>query len=212
MTGNKEKILFFINKKASDKRSAPLVPLIEAFIDHNKYVCTYLYWEKQDIKEIIPFIEQADIVAAYGGDGTLNYAGTLCMQYKKTLAVLPFGSGNGLARTLKIPLTSISAIKRLNLLNTVKIDVGVINNKKFFNIAGMGFDAHISALFAKSEKRLSLTPEKKSGLKLSDFFFSCFISPRNFERNDFFLKDLENHFDESSLFRRTGNFFVYFVP
>jgi diacylglycerol kinase (ATP) len=152
MTGNKEKILFFINKKAANKSSAPLVPHIEALIDQNKYVCTFLYWEKQDTKEIIPFIEQADIVAAYGGDGTLNYAGTLCLQYKKILAVLPFGSGNGLARHLKIPLDLAKAMAIINQGNATAIDVVQLNDQYSFNITGVGFDAHVAHQYAKNKR------------------------------------------------------------
>lgn len=151
MTGNKEKILFFINKKASDKRSSPLEPILEELIDKDKYVCSYYFWENQALEEIASIIEQTDIVAAYGGDGTINYVGSLCLQFKKKLSVLPFGSGNGLARHLKIPLNLEKAIAIINAGKVNTIDVIQLNNQYSFNIAGAGFDAHVAHNYAKNK-------------------------------------------------------------
>jgi diacylglycerol kinase family enzyme len=69
------------------------------------------------------------------------------------MGIVPFGSGNGLARSLNIPMNEIKAIKRLNDLKFKAIDSGLFNGRKFFNIAGVGFDALISARFAENVKR-----------------------------------------------------------
>ncbi len=69
------------------------------------------------------------------------------------MGIIPFGSGNGLARTLGIPVNEKEAIKRLNGLNVDRIDSGILNNRYFFGIAGVGFDAHVSACFANNQTR-----------------------------------------------------------
>jgi len=77
---------------------------------------------------------------------------------------LPLGSGNGLARFLNIPQNLKEAILLINQLKTDVIDSAYFNNKSFFNLAGMGFDAHLSAAFSKDKKR-GLTGYIKLSLK-----------------------------------------------
>ena len=94
-----------------------------------------------------------DILVAVGGDGTINEVASALLGSGKKMGIVPYGSGNGLARSLGIPMSDKQAILRLNKLNATCIDTGELNGKKFFNMAGMGFDAHISTLFAKGVKR-----------------------------------------------------------
>ena len=47
----------------------------------------------------------ADIIVSCGGDGTLNEVASALVNKQVILAIVPIGSGNGLARHLKIPLT-----------------------------------------------------------------------------------------------------------
>ena len=88
-----------------------------------------------------------------GGDGTINEVATQVEGTNKLMGIIPFGSGNGLARSLSIPLGDVQAIKRINKLHVSKIDSGTFNGRKFFNMAGIGFDAQISARFAENVKR-----------------------------------------------------------
>ena len=55
-------------------------------------------------------------------------------------------------------------IKVINGLNVAKIDTGTFNDKFFFNMAGMGFDAHISSVFVGNKKR-GLSGYLKLGLR-----------------------------------------------
>ena len=75
------------------------------------------------------------------------------MNTNTALAIVPCGSGNGLARDLNIPLQYYKAIKQINTLNIKKIDVGVCNNHYFFSMLGIGFDARIAYDFNKGTKR-----------------------------------------------------------
>ena len=52
---------------------------------------------KQSIKE------KAEIIVACGGDGTINEVGSCLVPTVIALGIIPIGSGNGLARNLKIP-------------------------------------------------------------------------------------------------------------
>jgi YegS/Rv2252/BmrU family lipid kinase len=89
----------------------------------------------------------ASIVFAWGGDGTMNEVGRALAFQDASLAIIPAGSGNGFAREFGISRKPEVAIESA-LAGTVKaIDVGDINDRLFFNVAGIGFDAHIASLF-----------------------------------------------------------------
>ncbi|RYG00629.1 MAG: diacylglycerol kinase family lipid kinase, partial [Chitinophagaceae bacterium] len=94
-----------------------------------------------------------DVIVAVGGDGTINEVASKLVHSEKVLAIIPFGSGNGLARFLNIPLAAKKAIELINTGKYQVIDTAELNGKKFFNMAGMGFDAHLSAVFAGNKKR-----------------------------------------------------------
>lgn len=94
------------------------------------------------------------IVAAVGGDGTVNEIAGSLVHTNTALAILPLGSGNGLARDLGIAtLLPFSAVEAIKHGKTMTIDYGKANDVPFFCTCGVGFDAHISQLFAINKKR-----------------------------------------------------------
>jgi len=92
-------------------------------------------------------------IVAVGGDGTVNEISEALKNTNTTLAIIPTGSGNGLARFMKIPLKIDKAI--LNIFNgkVTKIDTATLNGKHFVNVSGIGFDALIGSKFAEFGKR-----------------------------------------------------------
>jgi len=97
--------------------------------------------------------EDADIVVACGGDGTINEVASCLVYSQVTLGIIPMGSGNGLASHLKIPKQLKKGLHIIKNHNRVAIDVGLINNELFFSNTGIGFDAHVISDFEKSTKR-----------------------------------------------------------
>ena len=94
------------------------------------------------------------IVAAVGGDGTVNEIASALIHSDTALAILPLGSGNGLARDLGIStLLPFSAVEAIKKGKTIQIDYGTANGVPFFCTCGVGFDAHISRIFATNKKR-----------------------------------------------------------
>jgi diacylglycerol kinase (ATP) len=152
----KKKILFIVNPISGGKSKTFIPSIIDRYLDHQKYDAHIIFSERIGHAFLLTknAIENSiDIVTSVGGDGTINEVASAMALSGKVMGIIPCGSGNGLARTLKIPLNHIDAIKKINRANTLSIDCGVLNDKKFFNMAGFGFDAHISALFAKDKTR-----------------------------------------------------------
>lgn len=88
--------------------------------------------------------EECDVVFVCGGDGTVMAAVTGLAGCGVPLAVLPAGTGNLLARNLDLPLGDEEEALRIGTSGrTIEIDVGVIEDRKFAVMAGLGFDAAI---------------------------------------------------------------------
>jgi diacylglycerol kinase (ATP) len=92
--------------------------------------------------------EGCGIVMAFGGDGTMNEVAQALIGSDAILAVLPCGSGNGLARHLGIPLQPTAALELLRIGRPLAIDAGFADGRPFFVTAGLGFEALIAARFS----------------------------------------------------------------
>lgn len=113
--------------------------------------------------------EGADVVCAWGGDGTVNEVASGLVQSPAALAVVPVGSGNGFARDLGIPLEPDAALTIAVQGRTRVIDAGDINGRMFFNVSGLGFDAHVALVFANQPRgRRGLSSYLMAGIR--EFF------------------------------------------
>lgn len=152
----KKKALIIINPKSGTSRKANVEQLAMEFLDKGRFDIEFYYTQfAGDAHNAAQRAVQdkVDVVVAVGGDGTINEVGTELLHSQTAMAVIPLGSGNGLARHLKIPLQVAKAFSTINWLNISKIDSATLNGKPFFNISGIGFDAFVSYIFATLEKR-----------------------------------------------------------
>jgi YegS/Rv2252/BmrU family lipid kinase len=97
----------------------------------------------------------AEVVAAVGGDGTMNEVAQGLLGAPTALALVPCGSGNGLALHLRIP-RSLPGALRLSVdpeAAVREIDSGEVAGLPFFNAMGIGLDAEISRRFNGLERR-----------------------------------------------------------
>jgi YegS/Rv2252/BmrU family lipid kinase len=90
----------------------------------------------------------ATLVVAWGGDGTINEVGSALAFREARLAIVPSGSGNGLARELGIPFEPERAFDVAFAGRERRIDAGEIDGRLFFNVAGLGLDARVAHRFA----------------------------------------------------------------
>jgi YegS/Rv2252/BmrU family lipid kinase len=95
----------------------------------------------------------ADLVLAVGGDGTVNEVAQGLLGSPAALGIVPVGSGNGLARALRIPLRPEPALAALESGARRRMDVGFLNGRLFLNVAGVGFDAVVGHAFHERGKR-----------------------------------------------------------
>jgi diacylglycerol kinase family enzyme len=111
----------------------------------------------------------ADIVAAVGGDGTCNevvnglFDGMKPRRRAVIFAVIPWGTGGDLARSLKAPSRLRDALWTAATGMTLPADVGHVRfvdhsgaqaERVFLNVAGFGANGEVVSRANKSSKRL----------------------------------------------------------
>jgi diacylglycerol kinase (ATP) len=86
-----------------------------------------------------------DLLAVFGGDGTINEVATSLPNPSFPIAVLPGGTANVLARELGLPLDPVRSLKVALNKNVLRSDLGELegeSRRRFTFVAGIGFDAY----------------------------------------------------------------------
>lgn len=89
----------------------------------------------------------ADIVVAWGGDGTVNEVAGVVAGTGATFGIIPAGSGDGFATTLGIARDPKRALRAALTGAIHPVDVGDVSGRPFLNLAGIGFDARVAKRF-----------------------------------------------------------------
>lgn len=152
----KKKICFIVNPVSGFGKQKVIEKLVDQYLDHSLFDSTFFYTKAS--KHATELAKQAvadnfDIVVAVGGDGSINEIGKGLTGTNTALAIVPAGSGNGLARCLDIPLNLIKAIEIINRGKERQIDTFRFNDESVFNISGVGFDAFINEKMMKLSNR-----------------------------------------------------------
>lgn len=185
-------ILFIINPISGTVKKSGVEHLINKNLDLSKY--NYSIKHTQYPHHATEIAKQEannyQLIVAVGGDGTVHEVGIGLINTNTTLGIIPMGSGNGLARHLKIPMSTKNAILLLNNFKSKPIDTVKINDTHFLGAGGIGFDAHISYLFAKATKRGFITYLK---ISIKEFFnykeqdYQLIIDGKTFRRKAFLI-------------------------
>lgn len=158
-------ILFIVNPISGSGHKESALKAIERYLDRDRFNSEICYTEYAGHGAEIAREAAArgiDIVVAVGGDGTVNEIAGSLVGTETALAIIPCGSGNGLARHLQIPMNPVSAVKVINTAAIARLDHGTINGRPFFCTCGVGFDAFISMKFAEAGRRGPATYVEKT--------------------------------------------------
>jgi diacylglycerol kinase (ATP) len=147
---------FIINRIAGTSSIPNFENLVSKHLNSKLFIAEFFYTEYHRHAEILSkelVDKKVPFIIAVGGDGTVNQVGSQLIGSSSTLGVIPSGSGNGFARHLKLSMNVEDAIKVINKRTIKSIDTGRINEIPFLNIAGVGFDGHVSNVFHSYDKR-----------------------------------------------------------
>ena len=128
----KNAILFYNTESGHAKKGRQL-ETIKAHFNKQDIILTVIQFPKhgEDIQTTLDQVnsDNADLLIAAGGDGTVSLLSNKVINTKKTLGVLPLGTGNLLAQELKIPLNLEKALNLItadnpntSLMDTIKLD------------------------------------------------------------------------------------------
>lgn len=92
-------------------------------------------------------------IISIGGDGTLNAVAAGIAGSTVQLGIVPMGSGNGYARSLRLPRDPKAALQLAFTGQARLVDVCYLNDRLFLGTAGIGFDARVAWEFDQSRGR-----------------------------------------------------------
>ena len=136
-------------------------------------------------KIILDNIEGQDLILVCGGDGTFNEVVSAIMELgiQISIAYIPLGTTNDLARSLHMPIKDISITKKLLESKAKVLDIGKFNENRYFTyIAAFGVVTDVSyktsqkaknkygklAYYMKAIKELIKIPTYKVKIKFDE--------------------------------------------
>jgi len=145
---NRKKVLVLINPNSGKKNSKESVlDALNVFSANNYQMEIYLSQKPMDVTHYIEENgERFDMVAVFGGDGTLNEAtnGLMKLKHKPVISYFPtgtmndFGTNFGLTNDIK-QCANIACAGHIE-----SFDVGKINSRYFNYVAGFGAFCNVS--------------------------------------------------------------------
>ena len=136
-----------------------------------------------------------DLVIIAGGDGTISSCAAVLHQCNLPLAVLPLGTANDLARSLGIDNLR-QAFAAIRAEHFHSIDLGVVNDHYFFNVANLGLGVKVTE---------ELTPEVKERWGVFSYLKALFAA---LARSDQFRVNMDidgKHYAMRSIQLAVGN-------
>jgi len=88
----------------------------------------------------------ADALLVGGGDGTISAAAAICLRTGRPLAVLPAGTMNLFARSLKVPLNLDSALEALAGGSVRRVDIATANGRPFVHQYAVGMHSRLVSI------------------------------------------------------------------
>jgi len=153
------KLCFIFNPcSGRHRRNARLLPLLRDFIAARSLDATLVATDGPGhATELAREAVAAGClrIVAVGGDGTMNEVAQALLRTPSELAMVPCGSGNGLALHLCLARTPLGALELAAGADgrTAEVDTGVVNGHPFFNAMGLGFDAEVAQSFNRLTRR-----------------------------------------------------------
>jgi diacylglycerol kinase (ATP) len=138
--------IFFIVNPAAGKDEPIEEKINEVFADSGLRQTIHVLKEKDDVTKIVHSASKlADLIAVYGGDGSITLAATALINSETPLAIIPGGTANVLSKELDIPQDTIAA---LTLIKEGKyqirsIDTGLVNGRPFLLRVNLGIMAEM---------------------------------------------------------------------
>lgn len=149
-----EKVIFIINPIAGTRQKHLIHDAILQLFPENAREILFSEYKGHAFELATKKIEEGyRFIVAVGGDGTVNEVASALVKTQGVLGIVPAGSGNGLARHLRIPVNINESLAVIRNHKIQTIDAGKVNRHYFFCTCGTGFDASVGKKFATDSRR-----------------------------------------------------------
>ncbi|HYH12430.1 MAG TPA: diacylglycerol kinase family protein [Thermomicrobiales bacterium] len=130
-------------------------------------------------------------IVSVGGDGTVQEVvnGLMRSPGPPPLGIVPAGSGNDAARTLRLPKDPVEGVRLAWSDRQGAIDLGTCNGRYFLNVAGVGLDTKVAAAVNQRVSRLS---RSRAG-----YIWQALLELRRYANPEFII-----HFDDQVMTSR----------
>jgi diacylglycerol kinase (ATP) len=152
----KKRIQFIVNPRSGVTKKHRIVDLIEQEIDTEYFDHGIVYTQYAGHATLLASNaakEGYDIVAAVGGDGSVNEVAKGLIGTDTVLGMIPAGSGNGFAMHLGWGRNIRSVIRHLAYAEVERVDTCSVNGHQFVNLAGVGYEAAVAQQLRSVKKR-----------------------------------------------------------
>lgn len=149
------KHLFIINPEAGKGKTLDVLPIIKEIFRtrSDEYIVEMTKYQGHATEIVKKYVEDDTFrVYSVGGDGTLNEIINGVVGSNSSVAIVPSGTGNDFVRSIYDADMEDNILKRLIEGEEKLVDLGMVNDRYFINIASVGFDAEVvynSAAFKK---------------------------------------------------------------
>ena len=136
--------IHFIIKLSNSKIAERIKEEVKIKFDGNKYQVkisesSFKGETKTLAREAV--LDKTDLIVACGGDGTINEIINEIKERKFKIAIVPIGSGNGIARHFNIPLDISKSLDLILRHNYTYVDIGKVNESLFLGNVAFGIGA-----------------------------------------------------------------------
>lgn len=154
LSTDRKRVLLFTNPRSRSggdcSAEAAIQQLESSGLALTRMFCT----DAADIsRQVKRHAHSVDLVVIGGGDGTVNAALWGLVETGLPLGILPLGTANDLARTLRIPDDPAAAAAVIIEGHSRRIDVGQVNDQYFVNVASMGLSVELARRMTGNLKR-----------------------------------------------------------
>ncbi|AYD49165.1 MAG TPA: YegS/Rv2252/BmrU family lipid kinase [Arachidicoccus soli] len=189
----KRKIIYLVNPVSGTTKKSTLVNLIEKISKEQELYCEILPTNQRGNYDfLIERIYKDNItdIVIIGGDGTVNHVVGALYDQPVNFGIIPYGSGNGLARAAGIPSKPKKAFELILTGEAKPVDAFLVNEKFACMLSGVGFDAKVAHDFATKTSRGLLTYTQQSIInyfKAQPYQFEVEVNKFKFFTDAFFI-------------------------
>lgn len=172
---DRKRVLVLINPNSGKKNSkGHVLDALNIFSSQNYQMEIYLSQKRMDVCHYIKkYGQKFDVVAVFGGDGTLNEAtnGLMCLAFKPVISYFPTGTMNDFGTNFGLTNNMKQCAKIACQGKIEEFDVGKMNSRYFNYVAGFGAFCNVSYETKQElKKQLEILPIL---LKLYKNFLIC---------------------------------------